>query len=182
MIKFCSQCGNQTRQQVPVGDNRVRAVCAACDIVHYRNPCIIAGCLPVFEDKVLLCRRAIQPRKGLWTVPAGFMENGETTTEAAMRETREEACASVRIDTLYTITSIVPINQVQMLYLARLEAPVFAAGEESLEVRLFAEDEIPWDQLAFATIHDILSFFFADRQHGAFPLRHIDINTDHRRA
>ncbi len=177
MIKFCSQCGNPTRQQIPAGDNRERAVCPACDIVHYRNPRIIAGCLPVHKEKVLLCRRAIYPRKGFWTVPAGFMENGETTIEAAVRETREEACADVRIETLYTVTSIVPINQVQMLYLARLEQPVFAAGDESLEVRLFAEDEIPWNQLAFETIHSILAFFFADRQLGAYPLRHIDINT-----
>lgn len=174
-MKFCSQCGAAVELTIPEGDNRPRHVCPACDAIHYQNPRIVAGCLPVHGDRVLLCRRAIEPCRGLWTLPAGFMENGESTQAAAIRETREEACAEVRIESLYTLTSICHINQVQMLYLATLDKPEFAVGEESLEVRLFAESEIPWERLAFVTIRNALRYYFEDRKRGDFPLRHIDI-------
>jgi len=175
-MKFCSQCGADVTVAIPAGDNRPRFVCPQCDTIHYQNPRIIAGCLAVFDGKVLLCKRAIEPRRGLWTLPAGFMENGETTREAALRETREEACAEVELESLYTLTSIAPINQVQMIYRARLAEPRFAAGEESLDVGLFSEAEIPWDELAFQTIRNALRFYFEDRQQGHFPLRHVDLD------
>lgn len=176
-MNFCSQCGERVEQRIPAGDNRERYVCTACGTIHYQNPLIIAGCLPIYNDRVLLCRRAIEPRLGYWTLPAGFMENGESTEAAALRETLEEACAEVEIQSLYTLTSIVHVNQVQMIYLARLPVPKFAPSEESLEVRLFAEDEIPWDELAFETIRQILRLYFQDRRQGQFPLRHIEIDT-----
>ena len=173
-MNYCSECGSAVHQRIPEGDNRPRYVCTQCETIHYQNPRIIAGCLPVYRDKVLLCKRAIEPCYGLWTLPAGFMENGETTREAAMRETREEACAEVEIECLYTMTSIAPIDQVQMFYLARMDKPEFDAGEETLEAGLFSEEEIPWDQLAFKTVINALKFYFKDRKQGQFPLRHVD--------
>lgn len=177
-MKFCSQCGARVERRIPEGDNRERYVCTGCGTIHYQNPLIIAGCLPIHNDQVLLCRRAIEPRLGYWTLPAGFMENGETTEQAALRETLEEACAEVEIRSLYTLTSIVHVNQVQMIYLANLPLPRFAPSTESLEVRLFHEEEIPWDQLAFETIRQILRLYFQDRRQGQFPLRHIELNGD----
>lgn len=177
-MKFCSQCGARVERRIPEGDNRERHVCTRCGTIHYQNPLIIAGCLPIHNDQVLLCRRAIEPRLGYWTLPAGFMENGETTEQAALRETLEEACAEVEIRSLYTLTSIVHVNQVQMIYLADLPLPRFAPSTESLEVRLFREEEIPWDDLAFETIRQILRLYFQDRRQGQFPLRHIELNGD----
>lgn len=175
-MKFCSECGHPVKIKVPAGDNRPRHVCTHCETIHYFNPRIIAGCLPIYEDKVLLCKRAIEPRYGLWTLPAGYMENGESTEDAALRETVEESCAQVDISHLYTLTSIVHVNQVQMIYMANMPIPEFGPSEESLEVRLFSEDEIPWDELAFETITTILKLYFADRKTGKFPLRHVEIN------
>lgn len=175
-MHYCSDCGAPVDSRIPSGDNRPRHVCSRCQSIHYQNPRIIAGCLAVHEDQVLLCRRAIEPRLGFWTLPAGFMENGETTREAALRETLEEACAEVELESLYTLTSIAHINQVQMIYRARLPEARFAAGDESLETRLFTEAEIPWDELAFPTIRNALQFFFADRRQGHFPLHHVDID------
>lgn len=176
-MKYCSQCGHTVSQIIPPGDNRLRHVCDSCGIIHYSNPTIIAGCLPVYGDRVLLCRRAIEPRQGYWTLPAGFMENGESTEQAAARETLEEARAEVSIGDLYTVTSIIHLNQVQMLYLAELEQPEFGPGDESLEVALFSEEQIPWDELAFQTIRNALQFFFEDRRRNRFPLRHIELQT-----
>ncbi|MBV1788972.1 NUDIX hydrolase [Marinobacterium sp. D7] len=177
-MKFCNQCGADVEQRVPEGDNRPRHVCTSCGTIHYQNPRIIAGCLPVHDDKVLLCRRAIEPRLGYWTLPAGFMENGESTEDAARRETLEEACAEVEIQSLYTLTSIVHVNQVQLIYLAEMPAPHFGPSEESLEVRLFDEAEIPWDSLAFETIRQVLRLYFADRKQQSYPLRHIEIDNN----
>lgn len=175
-MNFCSHCGNSLHIAIPEGDNRPRHICDNCDTIHYQNPRIIAGCLPVYEDKVLLCRRAIEPRLGYWTLPGGFMENGESTEQAALRETYEEAFATVEIESLYTVTSILHVNQVQMFYLARMHAPEYAISSESLEVELFSEDEIPWDELAFQTIRNALELYFADRQVGQFPLRHVSLD------
>lgn len=175
-MNYCSQCGAAVHQKIPAGDNRPRYVCNQCDTIHYQNPRIIAGCLPIYQDQVLLCKRAIEPGYGLWTLPAGFMENGETTREGAIRETREEACAEVELKELYTITSITPINQVQMFYLAELVQPDFAAGEETLETRLFYKHQIPWDEIAFRTVTNALQLYFEDRKMGIFPLRHIDLH------
>lgn len=176
-MKYCSQCGESLNKKIPPGDNRPRHVCDACGTIHYLNPKIIAGCLPVYGDRVLLCRRAIEPRLGYWTLPAGFMENGESTEQAAARETLEEARAQVRVGDLYTVTSIIHLGQVQMLYLAELPQPEFGPGDESLEVALFREEEIPWDELAFQTIRNALRFYFEDRRNNRFPLRHIELET-----
>jgi ADP-ribose pyrophosphatase YjhB (NUDIX family) len=170
-MKFCPECGDPVTQRIPAGDNRLRFVCAHCETIHYQNPRIVAGCLPVWGDQVLLCRRAIEPRRGLWTLPAGFMENGETVQQAAERETFEEACARVRNLSLYTLFDLPHINQVYMLFRAELADLDFSAGEESLDVRLFHECEVPWSDLAFPTIGRTLECFFADRHHADFPVR-----------
>lgn len=174
-MNYCSHCGSAVRLSVPAGDNRERHVCETCGTVHYQNPRIIAGCLPVWEDKVLLCRRAIEPRLGFWTLPAGYMELGETLEQAARRETWEEACAEVTLDSLYLVFALPNVGQVHMHYLARLPEPRFAPGSESLETSLFAENEIPWDQLAFETVRRTLVYYFADRPTGTFPSRVEDI-------
>lgn len=169
-MKYCSECGQALNIKVPAGDNRPRHVCDSCQTIHYLNPKIVTGTLPVWKDKVLLCKRAIEPRYGLWTLPAGFMETGETTEQAAERESTEEANANLEIQQLYTVINLPHIDQVYMLYRASLTDLDFSAGEESLEVKLFMEEEIPWQKLAFRTIHFTLKRFFEDRKKGHFPL------------
>ena len=169
--RFCSQCGSaHVVARIPDGDDHLRDVCDACGHIHYFNPKIVVGALPVHGDKVLLCKRAIEPRHGKWTLPAGFMEENETLEAGAMRETREEACARIGNLALYTVMSLPDISQVYMLFRADLLDVDFAAGTESLEVRLFTEHEIPWEELAFRTISATLKHYFADRQTGNFPL------------
>jgi ADP-ribose pyrophosphatase YjhB (NUDIX family) len=168
VINYCSVCGTPTSQRIPDGDALVRAVCDACGTVHYQNPKLVVGCLPVWEDKVLLCRRAIEPRYGMWTLPAGFMEKHETLPEAALRETLEEACARVELGSLYTLISVPHVSQVHAIYRARLLDLNFAAGSETLEVALFDEQKIPWDEIAFRTIAMTLRHFYAERQTGRF--------------
>jgi len=180
-MNYCSQCGSTVRFEIPTGDNRPRHICNDCGIIHYLNPKIVAGCLPVHEDKVLLCKRAIEPRNGFWTLPAGFMENGESTQHAAIRETLEEANARVSNLQLYTVTSLLPVSQVQMIYLAQLDDLNFSAGDETEDAQLFTEAEIPWQDLAFQTIHNALKFYFEDRHSGIFPLRHIDLDASSRK-
>lgn len=175
-MNYCSQCGDTVNHIVPDGDNRPRYVCGSCEFIHYQNPRIIAGCLPIFEDKVLLCRRAIEPRKGYWTLPAGFLENGETTADGAMRETLEEANAPVSIDNLYTVFSLSHISQVYMFFKATMPKREFSAGIESLEVELFSEGDIPWDELSFPVITETLQHYFSDRLEDNFPTRYAEIN------
>ncbi len=175
-MKYCSQCGALVSHRIPSGDNRHRYVCDACGTIHYENPRMVVGCLPYWGDKVLLCRRAIEPRYGLWTLPAGFMENGETTAEGALRETLEEAGARVEIDDLYTLINVPDIDQVYLLFRARLLDLDFAAGEESLEVALFDEASIPWDQIAFRTVKKTLEHYFDDRRAGRYPLHFGDLD------
>lgn len=174
-MKHCSHCGEAVTLMTPPGDDRERHVCTACETIHYSNPRIIAGCLPIHEDKVLLCRRAIKPRYDKWTLPAGFMENGETTEEGALREAWEEARASIKVDGLYTMFSLPQINQVHLFYRGQLSDLNFEAGPESLEVRLFSEDEIPWDELAFPVVGKTLKHYFSDRESGQYPLRTEDL-------
>ncbi|HBT56886.1 MAG TPA: NUDIX hydrolase, partial [Pseudomonas sp.] len=170
-MKFCSECGQGVTARVPDGDTRSRFVCDHCQTIHYQNPRIVAGCLAVHGQQVLLCRRAIEPRRGFWTLPAGFMENGETTEEAALRETWEEARARLQQQELYMLFNLPHINQVYMFFRGELADLEFSAGEESLEVRLFHEHEIPWDKLAFPTVGKTLKQYFLDRQEQAFPVR-----------
>lgn len=175
-MNFCSECGNPVNLRIPDGDDRPRYVCDSCGTIHYQNPKIIAGCIPEWEDQVLLCRRAIEPRTGLWTLPAGFMETGETTAEGAARETLEEACAQVEVSDLYALFNIPHISQVYLMFRARLLDLNFAPGPESLEVALFRETEIPWRELAFPVVHEILTRYFEDRRRGQFQLHSGDID------
>lgn len=175
VMNFCSLCGAPVTQQVPPQDNRKRYVCMACGEIHYQNPKLIVGSIPEWQDQILLCRRAIEPRYGLWTLPAGFMENGETTTEAAARETLEEANAKVRIGELYSLHNLPYINQVHLLFRASLVDLNFSPGIESLEVQLFKEQDIPWDNLAFRPVKFTLQHYFADKQRGNFVFRIGDI-------
>ena len=179
-IRYCSVCATAVEHRIPADDNRERAVCPACGTVHYQNPKIVVGCLPTHEDRILICRRAIEPRYGLWTLPAGFMENGETAAEGAAREAAEEANARVEITDLYTVYSIPRISQVYMMFRARLLDPAVSPGTESLEVRLVTENEIPWDQLAFAMVKRTLRHFVDDRRTGAYPARFGDIHPPER--
>jgi len=174
-MKYCSLCGSELRVGVPQGDNRPRHICDQCSTVHYANPKVVAGCIAHWENKVLMCLRAIEPRYGLWTVPAGFMENGETTYQAAIRETLEEANARVEIEDLYVTVNLPHINQVYMLFRGRLQDLDFSPGDESLEVALMDEHEMPWQQMAFPTVSEALKLYFADRAHGSFPVRMLDI-------
>ncbi|WP_252180491.1 NUDIX hydrolase [Endozoicomonas sp. 4G] len=174
-MNFCSDCGAKVSKKIPSGDNRLRDVCDSCGKIHYQNPLIVAGCLPVFEGKVLLCKRSIEPRSGYWTLPGGFMELGETLEQAALRETMEEAGAEVTLQSLYTLFNIVHVGQLSVFFLAHLDKPEFSAGEESEAVALFSEEEIPWEQLAFNTVSRTLRHFFSDRQKGDFPQRMEDI-------
>ena len=168
-MDYCSNCGSdEVSKSVPEGDDRARYVCGNCGAVFYQNPKVVAGCLPVWEDQILLCKRAIEPRLGWWTLPAGYMENGETLMEAAARETREEACARVEISHLFTIFSLPEINQIYVMFLADLIEPNFAPGIESLECQLYQEEKIPWSQIAFPTITQTLRFYFQDLKVGSF--------------
>jgi ADP-ribose pyrophosphatase YjhB (NUDIX family) len=170
-MKFCSLCGAMVVLRVPEGDQHPRHVCTVCGNIHYQNPKLVVGTLPVWENKVLLCRRAIEPRRGYWTLPSGFMEIGESTSEGALRETQEEACARVELIGLYTLINIPHISQVHLLYHARLLNLDFAPGEESLETRLFDEQNIPWSELAFRSVSVSLRHYFSDRTLGLFPFR-----------
>ncbi len=174
-IDHCARCGTRVEQRIPEDDNRERAVCPSCQHVHYINPLNVVGTLPVWEDQVLLCKRNIEPRKGLWTLPAGFMEMGETTEEGACRETDEEAGARIELLGLYSILNVVPAGQVHFFYRARLLDTHFAPGPETMEARLFGEAEIPWDELAFRTVRMTLERFFADRLSGQFGMLCADI-------
>lgn len=174
-MKYCSQCGADIVVKVPEADDRPRHVCESCDVIHYQNPKIVAGCLPVWKDRVLLCKRAIEPRLGYWTLPAGYMELGETTLEAALRETREEANARVELHGLYMLMNLPHVNQVYLMFRSRLLDLDFSPGIESLEVELYREQDIPWNDIAFTTIRYTLKHFFEDRERGDYPFRAGDI-------
>jgi ADP-ribose pyrophosphatase YjhB (NUDIX family) len=170
-MKYCSLCGKPVVVRVPADDNRDRFVCDHCDTVHYQNPRIVVGCLPVHEDRILLCRRAIEPRRGYWTLPAGFMENGETSIQGAQRETMEEACAVATGLQLYTLFDLPHISQVYMFYRAVLEDGRYGVGSESLDAGLFHHDDIPWDEMAFPVVTRTLRHFLDDWERGEFPVR-----------
>jgi ADP-ribose pyrophosphatase YjhB (NUDIX family) len=172
-MNYCSHCGTPVTLCIPPGDSLLRYVCPACGTIHYQNPKLVVGAIPEWEGRVLLCRRAIAPRHGFWTLPSGFMENRETTAEAAARETLEEACARVDIGELFTLIDVPHISQVHLVYRARLLDTDFAPGHESLEVRLFLEEDIPWDDIAFRSISMTLRFYYADRKRGRYAF-HLD--------
>lgn len=175
-MNYCSHCGAKVSLRIPEGDHLPRHICDVCHAIHYQNPKLVIGSIPEWEDRILLCRRAIEPRHGFWTLPAGFMENSETTPQAAARETYEEALAEVEIDALYTLFNVPHISQVHLFFRARLLQPVFGAGQESLEVRLFSEEEMPWDEIAFASVRRTLQLYFAERKSGIFGFHLDDIH------
>jgi ADP-ribose pyrophosphatase YjhB (NUDIX family) len=174
-IKHCRACGTAVEHRVPADDNRERAVCPACGTVHYQNPINVVGTVPVWQDKVLLCRRNIEPRHGFWTLPAGFMELGETSEQGALRETDEEAGARIELMGLFTVLNVVHVGQVHLYYRARMLSPELNPGPETIEAALFSEATIPWDQLAFRTVRHTLEHFFADRRRGQFGIHCADI-------
>jgi ADP-ribose pyrophosphatase YjhB (NUDIX family) len=174
-VNYCSNCGKPVVVRVPEGDTLPRYVCDHCDAIHYQNPKIVAGCIPEWEDKVLLCKRAIEPRYGKWTLPAGFMENGETVQEAAARETLEEALADVEDLRLFGMFNIPHVNQVYVIFRARLSRREFAPGAESLSCELVAEEEVPWPEIAFPVIDRALKQFFEDRRDNEFRIHTGDI-------
>lgn len=174
-IAHCRACGTPVDYRVPADDNRPRAVCPACATIHYENPLNVVGTVPVWQDQVLLCRRAIEPRLGFWTLPAGFMELGETTDEGAARETDEEAGAHIEMQGLYSVLNVVTAGQVHFFYRARLLDTVFSPGPETMEARLFHEHEIPWADLAFRTVRMTLERYFDDRKRGQFDIYCADL-------
>jgi len=180
-MHFCANCGNPLTQEIPPLDNRQRGVCHACGFIHYENPKIVVCSIPYIKTsrgtEVLLCLRAIEPRDNYWTLPGGFMETEETTEQAAVRETWEEASAKVTVKGLFALMNLAVFQQVHLFYLADLAEPRFAPGEESREVRLFTEDEIPWDRLAFSTITHALRFFFEDQKKGILAKGGFGIHT-----
>lgn len=169
-MKYCSQCGKPLVLKVPPGETLLRFMCEACQVIHYENPKIVAGCIPEWEDKILLCRRAIEPRLGFWTFPAGFMELDETTEQAAARETLEEAKAEVEIATLYAVFSLVHVNQVYVIFRGKMRSLDFGVGHESSEVQLFSCDQVPWESLAFPVIYETLRRYVEDSRQGRFEV------------
>ena len=174
-IRHCKACGAATDYRIPPDDNRERATCTGCGAVHYENPLNVVGTVPAWQDQVLLCRRNIEPRHGYWTLPAGFMELGETAAEGALRETVEEAGAHIELLPLFTFLNVVRVGQLHLYFRARLLDTVFAPGPETIEAQLFREDEVPWDDLAFRTVRVTLQRYFEDRRRGQFELHSADI-------
>jgi ADP-ribose pyrophosphatase YjhB (NUDIX family) len=168
-MNYCSNCGQPVTYLTPPGDDRERYCCESCGVIHYQNPRIVVGCIPESKDKILLCRRAIEPCYGKWTLPAGYLENGETAAAGAKRETYEEARARVEIIGPYALYDICHVNQIYLMFRARLQGNSFHAGHESLEVKLFEESDIPWDEIAFRVIHATLLKYYGDRRSGRFP-------------
>ena len=175
-IQHCKNCGTAVMYRIPDdGDTRERAVCPACNTIHYENPLNVVGTVPHWGDQVLLCKRNIEPRWGKWTLPAGFMELHETTAQGAARETDEEAGAQYEMEGLFSILNVVRVGQVHFFYRARLLSTVFNPGHETIEARLFTEAEIPWDEIAFRTVKETLEHYFDDRRKGQFSIHQVDI-------
>lgn len=174
-IHHCRVCGTSVNHHIPADDSRIRAVCPSCGEIHYENPVNVVGTVPVWHNRVLLCLRNIEPRKGYWTLPAGFMELGESPAQGAQRETDEEAGATIAIGGLFSLLSVERAGQVHFFYLAQLLSDQFHPGPETVEAKLFSEDQIPWDQLAFKTVDTTLRRFFSDQKQGHFGLHCVDM-------
>ncbi len=175
-IKHCKNCGSAVVYRVPDdGDVKERAVCPACGTIHYENPLNVVGTVPCWGDRVLLCKRNIEPRWGKWTLPAGFMELNETTSQGAARETDEEAGAQFEMGPLFSLLNVERVGQVHLFYRARLLSDQFKPGHETIEAKLFAEAEIPWEEIAFKTVKTTLECYFADRRKGSYGIHVLDI-------
>lgn len=179
-MKFCSHCGGKVTLRVPAGDHLPRHVCDGCATIHYVNPRIVVGCVPLHEERILICRRAIEPRRGFWAVPAGFLENGETLQQGAARESREEAMADVEIGSLLAVATVMHAHQIHVFFRARLRSAEIGAGPESLEVALVRPEELPWAELAFPSTEFALRRFLDDRSAGADA--HHFVTFDRRKA
>jgi len=175
-IKHCKECGTTVVYRIPDdGDTKSRAVCTACHTIHYENPLNVVGTVPYWGEKILLCKRNIEPRWGKWTLPAGFMELNETVAEGAARETVEESGAQFEMEGLFSLVNVARVGQVHLFYRARLLSDVFDPGHETIEARLFSEDEIPWDEIAFRTVKETLERYFSDRRAGHYSIHAIDV-------
>ena len=175
-LKHCKNCGTAVVYRLPDdGDTRQRAVCPSCHTIHYENPLNVVGTVPHLGDRVLLCKRNIEPRWGKWTLPAGFMELDETTAEGAARETDEEAGAQIEMQGLFSILNVARVGQVHLFYRAQLLSEQFNHGHETIEARLFTEAEIPWDEIAFKTVRETLERYFDDRRKGHYAVHQVDI-------
>ena len=175
-IKHCRNCGVAVVYRIPDdGDTKERAVCPSCATIHYENPLNVVGTVAYWGEKILLCKRNIEPRFGKWTLPAGFLELGETTAQGAARETVEEAGAKIELEGLFSVISVARVGQVHLFYRARLLSDQFDPGSETIEARLYAENEIPWDEIAFRTVKETLELFFSDRRAGGFTVHDVDI-------
>ena len=174
-MKYCAYCGAKLAFKIPPGDDRPRFVCDVCHTVHYENPRMVVGCIPEWRNRILVCRRAIGPCYGKWTLPAGYLENGETVSEAAEREAFEEARARLDKLTPYALFNLTFVNQVYLIFRGKLVDAHYEPGDESLDVKLMTEDEIPWDQIAFSVIREILIRYFKDRKTGCFSFHMGDI-------
>jgi len=172
-VKYCSDCGARLSYRIPKKDDRPRFICDSCGVIHYENPNMVVGSIPIWQESILFCRRAIEPRYGKWTLPAGFLENGETVEAGAKRETFEEAGARIVELKPYALYNLAFVNQVYIMFRATLPEPVFSAGHETLEVRLFKKHEVPWNELAFSAIEKTLQDYFDDLKKGAFSF-HMD--------
>ncbi|MBL8430314.1 MAG: NUDIX hydrolase [Dechloromonas sp.] len=175
-MQFCQRCGARATFTIPPGDTFPRHVCETCGHIHYENPRLVVGCVAEWEGRILLCRRAIEPRHGFWTLPAGFMENGETTAQGAIRETHEEAGADVLVDGPFAMINVAHINQVHLFYRGRMRSPHFSPGIESLEVCLFHPDQIPWHDLAFRSVTLCLERYLGDMATGIFGFHETNIS------
>ncbi len=176
-IQHCRDCGAPVVYRLPDdGDTKQRAICTACQTIHYENPLNVVGTVPHLDDRVLLCKRNIEPRRGKWTLPAGFMELGETTQQGAARETDEEAGAEFEMQALFSVLSVPRVGQVHLFYRARLLSDRFNPGHETQEARLFTEAEIPWEEIAFRTVRETLRHYFEDRRQGHYQVHNVDID------
>ncbi len=174
-IKFCTACGSPTELKIPPDDDHVRFVCTHCGLVHYSNPKMVVGCIPELNGQILLCKRNIEPQKGKWTLPAGYLENGESVQDGALRETREETMAEAQIIDPYRLFNIVFVDQIYFMFRANLTSDKFGPTNESIDVRLFNEKDIPWDDIAFEVIKQTLEHYFKDRKKGQFPFKIFDL-------
>jgi ADP-ribose pyrophosphatase YjhB (NUDIX family) len=177
--RFCSQCGTAISRRVPTGDNRERDICDHCGAIHYQNPRMVVGTVPVWHGRILLCRRAIEPRYNTWTLPAGFMELGETSAQGAVRETLEESGVRIKVGALFTVIDVPQVEQVHLFYLAEVMGPEIDPGPESLEARYYDEVDIPWDDLSFRTVATTLKHFIDDRRRGFFGSHHYSLPSSH---
>jgi len=178
LVNYCSHCGASVTSRVPPDDDRPRFVCDSCETIHYQNPVMVVGCIPEWQDRILLCRRAIEPRSGLWTVPAGFLERGETIGEGAVRETWEEARTRVDLAGPFAVLNLAHISQVYFLLRARMRSPEFSATHESSEVKLLTEEQIPWKEIAFGVVRECLRRYFEDRRNGRYRVHLVDLLPD----